>query len=164
MQIRISLAILKDMRSPTELVQVFRSKQLKLTPQRQLLFSLLYENESHPTAEALYEVASKQMPGISLRTVYQTLGELVEMGELQQIDFGVGATRFDPNMGDHHHFVCDSCGTIRDVDITSAPRLRSGSGDGFAVEDINVVFNGRCNRCNQPSKRSPGHQVKHKKK
>jgi len=94
------------MRSPAELVQVFRSKQLKLTPQRQLLFSLLYENESHPTAEALYEVASQQMPGISLRTVYQTLGELVEMGELQLIDFGVGATRFDPNMGDHHHFIC----------------------------------------------------------
>ena len=96
------------MRSPTELAQVFRDKQLKLTPQRQLLFSLLHQNQSQPTAESLYENASKQMPGISLRTIYQTLGELAEMGELQLVDVGIGATRFDPNIADHHHFVCES--------------------------------------------------------
>ncbi len=142
---------------------------MKLTPQRQLLFNLLHENDSHPTAESLFEIASKQMPGISLRTIYQTLGELAEMGELQLVDLGNGATRFDPNMGEHQHFVCDSCGAIHDVDITSAPRLRAGSADGFAVEEIGVVFHGRCNRCNlsnqgkqesQQIKRSPGLQAK----
>ncbi len=154
------------MRSPTELVQVFRNKQMKLTPQRQLLFNLLHDNDSHPTAESLFDIASKQMPGISLRTIYQTLGELAEMGELQLVDLGNGATRFDPNMSDHQHFVCDSCGAIHDVDITSAPRLRAGSADGFAVEEIGVVFHGRCNRCNQgeqespQTKRSPGLQAK----
>ena len=142
---------------------------MKLTPQRQLLFSLLHDNDSHPTAESLFDIASKQMPGISLRTIYQTLGELAEMGELQLVDLGNGATRFDPNMGDHQHFVCDSCGAIHDVDITSAPRLRAGSADGFAVEEIGVVFHGRCNRCNfsnhgeqdpPQNKRSPGLQAK----
>ena len=48
------------------------------------------------------------MPGILLRTIYQTLGELAEMGELQLVDVGIGATRFDPNIADHHHFVCES--------------------------------------------------------
>ncbi len=139
---------------------------MKLTPQRQLLFNLLHDNDSHPTAESLFDIASKQMPGISLRTIYQTLGELAEMGELQLVDLGNGATRFDPNMADHQHFVCDSCGAIHDVDITSAPRLRAGSADGFAIEDVGVVFHGRCNRCNQgeresvQTKRSPGLQAK----
>jgi len=151
------------MRSPTELAQVFREKQLKLTPQRQLLFSLLHQNQSHPTAESLYEIASKQMPGISLRTIYQTLGELADMGELQLVDLGNGAMRFDPNMGEHQHFVCGSCGAIHDVDITSAPKLRAGSADGFAVEEIGVVFHGRCNRCNLKQQvRSPGSQAKNK--
>ncbi|GBL20162.1 transcriptional regulator PerR [Acidimicrobiaceae bacterium] len=156
------------MRTPTELAQVFREKQLKLTPQRQLLFNLLHDNESHPTAESLFEIASKQMPGISLRTIYQTLGELAEMKELQLVDIGNGATRFDPNMSEHQHFVCDSCGAIHDVDITSAPKLRAGSADGFAVEEIGVVFRGRCGRCNQgdqsrqTTKRSPGLQAKNK--
>jgi Fe2+ or Zn2+ uptake regulation protein len=151
------------MRSPTELAQVFREKQLKLTPQRQLLFGLLHDNDSHPTAESLFEIASKQMPGISLRTIYQTLGELADMGELQLVDLGNGAMRFDPNMGEHQHFVCGSCGAIHDVDITSAPKLRAGSADGFAVEEIGVVFRGRCNRCNHKHQvRSPGSQAKNK--
>ncbi len=151
------------MRSPTELAQVFREKQLKLTPQRQLLFGLLHDNDSHPTAESLFEIASKQMPGISLRTIYQTLGELADMGELQLVDLGNGAMRFDPNMGEHQHFVCGSCGAIHDVDITSAPKLRAGSADGFAVEEIGVGFRGRCNRCNHKQQaRSPGSQAKNK--
>ena len=166
------MVIVVSMRSPTELVQVFRDKQMKLTPQRQLLFSLLHDNKSNPTAESLFDVARKQMPGISLRTIYQTLGELAEMGELQLVDLGNGATRFDPNMGDHQHFVCDSCGAIHDVDITSAPRLRAGSAEGFAVEEIGVVFHGRCNRCNtnhgeqdsSSNKRSPGLQAKKQSK
>ena len=64
------------MRSPTDLATVFRDRGMKLTPQRQLLFRLLHENEAHPSAEALFAVASEQMPGISLRTVYQTLTDL----------------------------------------------------------------------------------------
>ena len=151
------------MRSPTELAQVFRDKQLKLTPQRQLLFSLLHQNQSHPTAESLYEVASKQMPGISLRTIYQTLGELAEMGELQLVDVGIGATRFDPNIADHHHFVCESCQAIYDVDILSAPKMSMQSGDGFAVNEVGVVFRGHCNQCNHKQQfKSPGSQAKNK--
>jgi len=148
------------MRSPAQLVQVFREKQLKLTPQRQLLFGLLHENETHPTAEGLFEVASKQMPGISLRTVYQTLGELVEMGELQSVDVGAGAARFDPNMGDHHHFVCESCGAVRDVEISSTPKMRGIGAEGCEISEVGVVFHGKCGRCSQPTKRSPGQQAK----
>ena len=151
------------MRSPSELAQVFRDKHLKLTPQRQLLFSLLHQNPSHPTAESLYEIASKKMPGISLRTIYQTLGELVEMGELQLVDVGIGATRFDPNIGDHHHFVCESCRAIHDVDILTAPKMSLRNSGGFAVDEVGVIFRGRCNRCNHKQKvRSPGSQAKNK--
>ena len=82
------------MHSPAELAIQFRSMGRKLTPQRQLIFSLLHNNETHPTAENLYGIASAQMPGISLRTVYQTLNELAEMGELQLIDLGEGGMRF----------------------------------------------------------------------
>ena len=105
------------MHSPAELATQFRSMGRKLTPQRQLIFSLLHNNETHPTAENLYGIASAQMPGISLRTVYQTLNELAEMGELQLIDLGEGGMRFDPNVDDHHHAVCSSCGKIRDVHV-----------------------------------------------
>lgn len=147
------------MHSPDQLAQIFRQKQLKLTPQRQLLFGLLYENTAHPSAENLFDVASKRMPGISLRTVYQTLGELAEMGELKLVDIGDGAKRFDPNVDEHQHFVCDSCGAIQDVDISSTPKIR-GEGAAFEISEVGVVFHGKCARCVTSHKRSPGHQAK----
>ena len=59
------------MNSPTVLAAAYRAQGRKLTPQRQLIFSLLHDNRTHQTAEALYATASHKMPGISLRTVYQ---------------------------------------------------------------------------------------------
>ena len=35
------------------------------------------------------------------------------MGELQAIDLGEGVTRFDPNVDDHHHAICNVCGCMR---------------------------------------------------
>ena len=64
------------------------------------------------------------MPGISLRTVYTTLTDLVAMGELHAVALGTGATRFDPNVDDHHHGVCDSCGSIIDLYVQGSDSLR----------------------------------------
>jgi Fe2+ or Zn2+ uptake regulation protein len=85
------------------------------------------------------------MPGISLRTVYQTLTDLTDMGELTSIDFGSGASHFDPNVAHHHHAVCDSCGAIHDVYVEDAPRLTGL--DGFSVEHSHIVYRGTCAAC-----------------
>jgi len=137
-------------RAPEELTRAFREQGWKVTPQRQLLFRLLHGNEVHPSAEALYAVASAQMPGISLRTVYQTLTDLVAMGELRRLDLVPGSARFDPNVERHHHLMCSVCGDVRDVylDPTDDPaRSPLDGADGFVVDTADVVFRGRCARC-----------------
>jgi Fe2+ or Zn2+ uptake regulation protein len=139
------------MRAPAELTTAFREQGLKVTPQRQLLFRLLHDNRSHPSAEALFAVASAQMPGISLRTVYQTLSDLVTMGELQQLTLGSGSSRFDPNVDEHHHLVCTACGDIRDVYVTGAEALGVDGLDGFVAESTDIVFRGRCASCTAAS-------------
>ena len=135
------------MKSPDQLVLAFREAGLKVTPQRQLLFRLLHNNTAHPTAETLYEVDVREMPGISLRTVYQTLTDLAAMGELQQIDLGGGAARFDPNVDDHHHVVCDSCGDVRDVYVANADEISVAGLAGFSVQSARIVFSGKCPTC-----------------
>jgi Fe2+ or Zn2+ uptake regulation protein len=137
-------------RQPAELVDAFRSQGLKVTPQRQLLFRLLHDNTQHPTAEALFAQASDQMPGISLRTVYQTLNDLTAMGELQQVSFDTGPAHFDPNVADHHHAVCDTCGTIVDVYVDGADRLAIDGLDGFRPDTTSIVFHGSCATCAAP--------------
>ena len=134
-------------KSPTELAEAFRARGLKVTPQRQLLFSLLGGNMAHPTAEGLYAVASEQMPGISLRTVYSTLTDLVDMGELQAVRLGAGATRFDPNIDHHHHGVCDTCDSIIDVYVEGTDELRLTGADHFSAHSTSIVFHGTCATC-----------------
>ena len=85
----------------------------KVTPQRERIFRILHDNPTHPTAEAVHAAVVADMPiGEPASTVYSTLHELAEMGELRQLDLGTGSARFDPNVDDHHHLVCDRCGAV----------------------------------------------------
>ena len=147
------------MKSPAALIEAYRSEGRKITPQRTLIFGLMHDNTTHPTADALYEAASRAMPGISLRTVYQTHGELAEMGEIRLINCDGGATRFDPNLEDHHHVVCSRCGAIGDVEVRGASSLRPVGARGFAVDEVGVVFHGTCASCRGARKGSPAQQA-----
>ncbi|MBI2708747.1 MAG: transcriptional repressor [Actinobacteria bacterium] len=136
------------MKSPAELTDLFRDRGRKMTAQRQALFAILHGTEAHPTAEWVYERARRQMPTISLRTVYQTLNDLVAMGELEQLDVGTGSARFDPNLAPHHHLVCDDCGRVQDVPVdfpdVAVPQEVAG---GFTVSTTEIVFRGLCATC-----------------
>jgi Fe2+ or Zn2+ uptake regulation protein len=135
------------MRTPAELTEAFRQQGLKVTPQRQLLFRLLHDNLDHPSAEALYALAAEQMPGISLRTVYQTLTDLAAMGELRILSLSPGAQRFDPNTTDHHHARCDGCGQLHDVYVDRPLDIEVHGLDGFQPRGAAIVFNGLCRDC-----------------
>ncbi len=142
------------MKTPAELTELFRTRGLKVTPQRQMLFVLLHGNGVHPTAESLYAAAREQMPTISLRTVYQTLSDLEAMGEIHQLDVGTGSSRFDPNTDAHHHLVCDRCGKVRDL-YAEFPGMQvpRGRAQGFAVRSVEVVFRGVCDDCKDVSRK-----------
>ena len=137
------------MRSPEELTELFRSNGRKVTAQRQCIFRILQGDVTHPSAEAVHAAAVREMETISLKTVYQTLHDLSELGEVAALDVGTGATRFDPNVDDpHHHLVCRRCGSVRDV-VVDFPDLAvpQGAELGFEVGSAEVVFRGLCPQC-----------------
>ena len=142
------------MLAPAELTREFRARGLKITPQRHLLFTLLHDNQTHPTVDALFATASKMMPGISLRTVYQTLNDLAAMGELQVLQSAGGSTRFDPNVSDHHHVQCDRCGELHDVYVDDLNSLQVRDLNGFQAERARIVFGGLCAACQTKSSRT----------
>ena len=146
------------MKSPAELTHLFREQGLKVTPQRQLIFRVLHDDPTHPTAEAVHAVAAEVMPTMSLRTVYQTLNDLATMGELQPLDLGTGSTRFDPNVGAHHHLVCTACGKVRDV-FVDVPGLDVPDAErhGFTITGADVVFRGLCDACAAAGIPQPSH-------
>jgi len=138
-------------KSSEELMALFRAREMRVTPQRQAIFSILGACERHLTAEEVFETARRQMPTISLRTVYQTLNDLASMGELNQLHLGPGSSRFDPNTEPHHHLVCQSCGEVVDLhtDLTDI-RVPDDVVDGFRITSTEVVFRGRCASCTDP--------------
>jgi Fe2+ or Zn2+ uptake regulation protein len=122
-----------------------------VTPQRQCIFRVLHADETHPTAEAVYEAVRQEMETISLKTVYQTLHELSEIGELDVLDLGTGSARFDPGVESrHHHLVCVECGKVRDLHVDfSHVKVPKSSAAGFSVGPAEVVFRGLCDTCRE---------------
>jgi Fe2+ or Zn2+ uptake regulation protein len=137
------------MKTVEELTELFRANGRKVTGQRQCIFRVLQGDVTHPSAEAVHAAASREMGTISLKTVYQTLNDLAELGEIASLDVGTGMTRFDPNVDDpHHHLVCRRCGKVRDL-VADFPDLRipAGAELGFEVGSAEIVFRGLCLDC-----------------
>lgn len=149
-------------RAPAEMVELFRQKGLKVTPQRECIFEVLWGAAQHPTAESVFAEARQRMPTMSLRTVYQTLNDLAAMGELHQLDLGTGSSRFDPDTTVHHHLVCTGCGRIRDLHVDFSSLAPPAAGlDGFEAGPAEVVFRGLCRDCRlteQPTAKRHRHQ------
>jgi Fur family transcriptional regulator, stress-responsive regulator len=104
----------------------------------------------HLTADAVYSRAQLLLPEISLATVYNTLNELVDMGEVIEISTGDGPKRYDPNTTTtHHHLYCVGCGALRDVnpDGTDTLELSDTEKHGFELLDVDIVFRGLCPDC-----------------
>jgi Fur family transcriptional regulator, stress-responsive regulator len=142
-------------KTPDELTELFRATGRKVTAQRQCIFRALQGNETHPSAEAVHAEASRQMETISLKTVYQTLHDLAELGEIASLDVGTGMTRFDPNVDHpHHHLVCRNCGRMRDL-VADFPDLEipKGADLGFNVGSAEIVFRGLCPECQAAGRR-----------
>src|SRR5581483_11068369 len=143
------------MQSPDALSDLFRAHGRKITAQRQCIFRALEGDVSHPSAERVHEKVRQEMPNVSLKTFYQTLNDLAELGQISALDLGTGAARFAPNTDlPHHHLVCRSCGKVRDL-VADFPALQvpSRAAQGFETSSAEVIFRGLCDGC----QRSPQH-------
>jgi Fe2+ or Zn2+ uptake regulation protein len=149
------------MQSLEALTELFRANGRKITAQRQCIFRALEGDATHPTAESVHQKVRREMPNVSLKTVYQTLNDLAELGAISMLDVGTGSARFDPNVEmSHHHLVCRSCGKVRDMagDFPGLTVPRRAA-QGFAVDSAEVVFRGLCDACRNPQLTATPRQV-----
>jgi Fur family transcriptional regulator, stress-responsive regulator len=132
------------------LVERLRDRGWRLTAQRRVVAEVLSGEHVHLTAEGIYGRAQRLLPEISLATVYNTLNELVGMGEVLEISTGDGPKRYDPNTtAAHHHLYCVGCGALRDIqpEGTDLLALPTAQRHGFEVLEVDIVFRGRCPDC-----------------
>jgi Fur family peroxide stress response transcriptional regulator len=137
---------------PMAMLQALRDGGVKLTPQRRAIVQLFAEDPTHPTAQEIFERLASTYPGMSFATVYNTLAKLRESGLCREISVQSGATRFDPNVGRHHHTVCDRCGAVRDV---PAHGRSTATLPGFSIRTVEHIYRGLCAACQRTAPRVP---------
>lgn len=134
----------------TDLLERLRERGWRLTAQRRIIAEVLSGDHVHYTADEVHAHAVERLPEISRATVYNTLGELVTLGEVLEVSTDGRAKRYDPNARrPHQHLVCSRCGTIRDVHPRGNPLadLPDAERFGFAVSQVEVTYRGLCPSC-----------------
>jgi Fe2+ or Zn2+ uptake regulation protein len=135
---------------PTEdVLQKMRQRGLKLTPQRRAIVERLRADHGHPDADDVYRQVAASLPDVSRTTVYNTLRELVDLGELIPVErSGPGGTRYDTNPEPHHHLLCIHCRRLVDIRRKFGElKLTSGERAGYRIVSRQVTFYGCCPDC-----------------
>jgi Fe2+ or Zn2+ uptake regulation protein len=124
------------------------NKKRRMTSQRMKILEYLRKVKTHPNAEEVYRNVKKELPAITLATVYRNLNLLAEQGEILKLEINKEA-RFDADMCCHQHLVCRKCGKIMDVfqkDVSEHAMKKIKSKE-FLPECVNIIFWGLCKKC-----------------
>lgn len=103
--------------------------------------------KDHPTAEVIYLSLKPLLPALSLATVYRNLAMLEDEGRIMRIGSG-GTARYDADMSEHQHLLCEKCGKVFDImmicdGITEkAAELFDGK-----INSYSVLYKGFCSEC-----------------
>jgi Fur family peroxide stress response transcriptional regulator len=126
---------------------------LRFTAQRYSVMSFLLEHPNHPTAAEIFEAVNSVDPRSSRATTYNNLRDLVEAGLVREVAVEGRAARFDAKNIQHHHFICDRCGAVEDIEYYTVPSPASGSLGKRIVRECELIIRGLCAKCS-PRKRS----------
>ena len=140
-----------------QLIDRLRAHGWRMTAQRRVIVEALSGTHVHLTADDAYQITRKTLPEISLATIYNTLNELVNAGEVIEIMGLDGRHRYDPNIyRKHHHIVCVDCNCMMDVYIDREPALKKMNRHGFEILGADIIFKGICSDCSaeSPSQKS----------
>jgi len=136
---------------------------IRRTKQREAILRVLRSTTYHPTATWIYDEVRKEIPNISLGTVYHNLRLLQKEGEILEIDSSGTFSRFDGNPANHYHFRCENCGRVFDVDEPVNEELdrRVAQKTGFKISHHWLEFRGLCKKCQKAEEQAWTEGVEH---
>ena len=121
---------------------------MRNTHQRDAILAYLQSERAHRSATEVYDAVRREIPNISLGTVYRNLGQLVELGKIITVETQDKFVYYDGYAKPHTHFVCRGCKNIFDFETEKFfPKEITQS--GFSIESDRTVFYGLCNNCSK---------------
>jgi len=125
--------------------------KLKMTVQRRVILEEIQKVKTHPSADELYLAVRRRLPDISMATVYRNLETMAEHGLIRRL-WEVGAPRrYDGELAEHYHILCERCGRVNDVSLQAVDgfldEVRRAS--DYDVQGYRLGFFGLCPNCRQ---------------
>ena len=129
--------------------EVSMAKTIRHSRQREKIYHYLVDATEHPTAEMIHTALKEEIPGLSLGTVYRNLNLLEELGKVRRVTSLQGNERYDAICHDHAHFVCQSCGSIRDLHCVDPAKIQENISldEGYCLSRLDMIITGRCPKC-----------------
>ncbi len=127
------------------------SEKMRMTKQRRVILDALRKGNNHPTADMIYEMVRRQMPRISLGTVYRNLEILTALGEIQTLELSGSQKRYDGIPQKHYHIRCLHCGRVDDAPIAPLNRLEDDLYEStvYTIMGHRLEFIGLCPECSK---------------
>ena len=119
------------------------------TVQRALILETVRDLKSHVSADEVHAIVSRTHPTISRGTVYRNLSKLAQEGVIAKHSMPNGPDRFDYNVGNHYHAVCENCGKIVDIEMSCLDGIENkvDNTHGYSLSGFDLVFKGLCPDC-----------------
>ena len=130
-----------------EIKRCLQSSGLRCTAPRYAVMAFLTDHKGHPTAAEIFKAVNRVDSRSSRATTYNNLRDLVKAGLVREVAVEGRAGRFDLEGMRHHHFVCDRCGGVEDVDWYDVPQPDSRSLGRRVVRECQLIFRGLCAKC-----------------
>jgi Fur family peroxide stress response transcriptional regulator len=132
---------------PEAIKRSLEGSGLRCTPQRYAVMAFLMEHANHPTAAEILEAVNRLDPRSSRATTYNNLRDLVKAGLVREVAVEGRAARFDAKIMRHHHFICDRCGNVEDMEWYEVPRPAASSLGKRMLRECELIFRGLCTMC-----------------
>ncbi len=117
------------------------------TQQRAAILDALEEIGRPLTAEEIHAEAKKRARGLGIATVYRNLKTMIGEEKLAIVDLPGEPSRYEiAGKAHHHHFVCDLCERVFEIENCSSNVLEM-TPRGFRLDRHEVILYGRCADC-----------------
>lgn len=123
-------------------------KALRSSERREAIHRFVAAHGSHPTADEILAGVRRIIPGVGLATIYRNLDVLVREGRLVRTVHD-GVARYDAEVAPHHHFTCERCGEVSNVEAEIPRQLMRSTVPRTVgtVDSLTIEFRGFCRKC-----------------
>ena len=126
-------------------IKLLKENNLKATIQRTEILKSI-DSAGHINIDDIYEDVKKDYPTLSLATIYKNIILMVKQGVIVEVPINGEKSKYELKKDDHIHLICQSCGKIKDIEITK-DREKILAIENFKLNNAQINLYGLCQEC-----------------